>query len=190
MSIALTVVIAPSRRLRCLLAGFGVSLLAAAGAAGLPAFVADPAVARFAGGPAVAGALLFAGACVLHAALVPATVHRIDISGVGQLRLTVQQGVRMDACEALPARLLPGSTLWPRLMLLRLETARGPAADAAPKRRLVRFCARMRVRRDVVCRSVAVLPDSLPPEALRALAVALGGAGGAGGATSTTHKIL
>jgi hypothetical protein len=190
MSIAMTVVVAPSRRLRCLLAGFGASLLAAAGAVGLPAFASFPGAASFTAGPVAAGVLLFAGACVLHAALGPAMVHRIDISGVGQLRLTVQQGVRMDACEALPARLLPGSTLWPRLMLLRLETARGPAAATAPDRLRDRFCARMRIRRGVVCRSVAVLPDSLPPAALRALAVALGGASGAGGATSTTHKIL
>ncbi len=165
MSIAMTAVIAPSRRLRCLLACFGALLLAAAAAvAGLP----TPAgfAAAFAARPAVALALLFAGVCVAHAALRPATVHRIDISGPGQLRLTVQQGVRTDKSSALPARLLPGSTLWPRLMLLRLQTAeRGTC-------------------------SLVVLPDSLPPEAFRALAVALGAVGGAGGASLVEHKIL
>ena len=153
MSIAMTVVLAPSRRLRCLLAGFGVSLLAAACAVGLVA------PARFAAGPAVAAALLFAGVCVAHAALRPAMVHRIDISGPGQLRLTVQQGVALEETDALAARLLPGSTLWPRLMLLRLGTDAGTPGERAA---------------GGACCSVAVLPDSLTPEAFRALAVALG----------------
>ncbi|QOY93064.1 hypothetical protein IM543_15965 [Massilia sp. UMI-21] len=189
MSIAMTVVIAPSRRLRCLLAGFGASLLAAACAAGLPACAGVSRYGGFAAAPLVAAALLLAGLCVLHAALGPAMVHRIDISGVGRLRLTVQQGVRTDACEAFPARLLPGSTLWPWLMLLRLETAPGPAPDGPCG--WFRGC--MPARRKLVCRNVVILPDSVPPAAMRALAVALGGAGGAGGtsgATSTTHKIL
>lgn len=165
MSIAVTVVIAPSRRLRCLLACFGASQLAAACAVGLPAS------AGFTGGPLVAAALLFAGACVLHAALRYATVHRIDISGPGQLRLTVQQGVRQDKHRVLPARLLPGSTLWPRLLLLRLQTAGDGQACA--------------IRRDI-----AVLPDSLPPEAFRALAVALGTGAQPVAASPVEHKIL
>jgi hypothetical protein len=37
---------------------------------------------------------------------------------------------------------------------------------------------------------VEVLPDSVPPEAFRALAVALGAGGGRAGASSTGHKIL
>jgi hypothetical protein len=164
MSIAMSVVVAPSRRLRFLMVGFGASLLAAACAAGCFAPV------QFTAGPAVALALLFAGVCVTHAALGPAMVHRIDISGPGQLRLTVQQGVRPDKSAALPARLLPGSTLWPRLLLLRLETV-----DEGRRRR--------------VCR-VAVLPDSVSPEAFRALAVAFGAGGGATAASSTGHKIL
>jgi len=168
MSIAMTVVIAPSRRLRILLVGFGASLLAAACAVGLSAS------AGFSAGAAVALALLFAGVCVTHAALRPAMVHRIDISGPGQLRLTVQQGVRPDKSMALPARLLSGSTLWPRLLLLRLETVGAGAAGPAVRS---------------VCR-VLVLPDSLPPEAFRALAVALGAGSGAAAVSSTGHKIL
>lgn len=164
MSIAVTVVIAPSRCLRCLLAGFGAFLFAAACAVGL---AASP---GFAAAPCVAAALLFAAVCVLHAALGPAMVHRIDISGPGQIRLTVKQGVRQDKCKGLPARLSAGSTLWPRMLLLCLETADGTRIP-------------MRT-------SVAVLPDSLPPEAFRALAVALGTGVHAAGGASTEHKIL
>lgn len=182
MSIAMTVVIAPSRRLRCLLAGFGASLFAAACAAGLSVPGGFSPLGSFAAGPLVAATLLFAGVCVLHTALGPAMVHRIDISGVGQLRLTVQQGVRTGACDGLPARLLPGSTLWPRLLLLRLETARGAPAGTAADGPRGWFRGRWPGRRGLVCRTVVVLPDSVPPDALRALAVALGGANGTRGA--------
>jgi hypothetical protein len=117
MSIAMTAVIAPSRRLRVVLGGFGVSLLLGALAVGLLAPL------RFTAGSVVAGALLVAGLCVLHSAAAPATVHRIDISGLGRIRLTVQQDVWADARAGVPVTLLPGSTLWPRLMMLRLGVA-------------------------------------------------------------------
>lgn len=179
MSIAVTVVIAPSRCLRILLAGFGASLLAAACAVGL----ATP--PGFAAAALVAAALLFAGLGVLHAALRPAMVHRIDISGPGQLRLTVQQGMRQDKLAALPARLLPGSTLWPQLLLLCLETgvdgrAEGRVSGAGAGVR------GWRARRGLISRAscrigVVVLPDSVPAEAFRALLVALGSGDGVGG---------
>ncbi len=184
MSIAMSVLIAPSRRLRFLLAGFGACLCAAAVAVG------SGAALRFTAGPVVAAALLFAGLCVAHAALRPATVHRIDISGPGQLRLTVQQGVRPDSGKALPARLLPGSTLWPRLLLLRLETVgEGGAGASANAARGWRARCRSALQ-GPAARCIAVLPDSLPPEAFRALAVALGADSGAGAGSSTEHKIL
>lgn len=184
MSIAVTVVIAPSRCLRCLLAGFGASLLAAACAVGL---ATPPA---FALAPYVAAALLFAGACVLHGALGRATVHRIDISGPGKLRLTVQQGVRQDKFEALPATLSAGSTLWPRMLMLCLEMAPGGSEGGAQGHVCTRWMRRRPGARLSHRRSLAVLPDSLPPEAFRALAVALGAGSQACGATSTEHKIL
>ena len=165
MSIAMSVLIAPSRRLRFLLAGFGASLFAAACAVG------PDASSRFAAGQLVVAALLFAGVCVAHAALGRATVHRIDISGPGQLRLTVQQGVRIEAGDALPVAILPGSTLWPRLLMLR-------------------FGAPSSLRGRCAIRSVAVLPDSVAPEAFRVLAVALGAGAGQAGVSSTEHKIL
>jgi hypothetical protein len=165
VSIAMTVVIAPSRRLRCLLGGFGASLFAAACAVGFLSPL------RFTAAPVVAAALLFAGLCVAHAALRRAMVHRVDISGPGQLRLTVQQGVRIDAGAALPVAILPGSTLWPRLLMLRFGAAGGSRGWFA-------------------IRTVAVLPDSVAPEAFRLLAVALGAVEGQGGVSSTEHKIL
>lgn len=168
----MSVLIAPSRRLRFLLAGFGATLFAAACAVGLDAS------ARFTAGPAVVAALLFACVCVVHAALARATVQRIDISGPGQLRLTVQQGVRRDESTTLPARLLPGSTLWPRLMLLGLETADDESAGSADACTGGRLAWRLPGRRGPARRSVVILPDSLPPEAFRALVVALGAGSG------------
>ncbi len=164
MSIAMTVVIAPSRCLRVVLAGFGASLFAAALAVGLLA------PARFAGGPVVAAALVFAGLCLVHAACRATVMNRIDISGLGRIRLAVQQDVGAEADGGVLMKLLPGSTLWPRLMLLRLGAADDGAGGA--------------------CRYVVVLPDSVAPDAFRALAVALGGIAGHVAGSSNQHKIL
>jgi len=110
----------------------------------------------------VALALAGAGAAVLAAAAGPAKTHRIDISGTGDLRVTVQQGVgdapAWDARQSVRAVLLPGSVVWPMLMLLR---------HAVPG-------ARPRV--------VAVWRDSVDAEAWRALAVALAVVGRRGNA--------
>jgi len=57
---------------------------------------------------------------------------RIDISGVGQIRLTVYQD--MGAAQAVEevrcsgARLLPASTLWPGVLFLRLRLDSGAIA--------------------------------------------------------------
>lgn len=132
MSLAVSAVIAPSRRLRCLLAAFCASLCAAALAVGL--LLPE----RFAFGGAVACAPLLAAlslarrlthsTAILHSI---ATVRRIDISGVGQIRLTVQQ----ELGEGGPAAgipepgsamtLLPGATVWPCCILLRLRAEDG-----------------------------------------------------------------
>lgn len=82
---------------------------------------------------------------------------RLDISGVGALRLAVYPLLTGPVRAPPPAwagvardvRLLPGSTLWPWLMLLRL---RGD---------------------DGVVRWLTVLPDSVGPDAWRRLALAL-----------------
>jgi hypothetical protein len=90
----------------------------------------------------------------------------------------------------MPVKLLPGSTLWPQLMLLCLETAgedgAGAWADGARDWRAP--CRSIRRRRTP--RRVVVLPDSVPPGAFRALAVALGAGAAAAPVSSTEHKIL
>jgi hypothetical protein len=50
---------------------------------------------------------------------------RIDISGVGQIRLTVYQARRDAGAVAESVTLMAGSTLWPGLLLLRLLAADG-----------------------------------------------------------------
>lgn len=164
MSIAVSAVIVPSRRLRWLLAAFSAALCAAAVAVGwlLPA--------RFAFGAVVASAPLFAALLVGYScAVLPAaaTARRIDISGVGQLRVTVQQDMSGNGAAVL---LLPGATVWPCCMLLRLRFDNGPV------------------------RPLLLLPDSVGPGQYRALAVAVralasGAALGLAPVAGAEHKI-
>jgi toxin CptA len=52
--------------------------------------------------------------------------HRIDISGVGQIRLTVYQLMPGGVCaDGTLVTLMPGSTLWPGLLLLHLRAENG-----------------------------------------------------------------
>ena len=176
MSLAVSAVIAPSRRLRCLLAAFCASLCAASLAVGLllpERFALGGAVAIaplltalslmrlffpvLAGWPGHASgrhgrSRLTHSTALLHAI---ATVRRVDISGVGQLRLTVQQefgegaGVAAIAAPGSPMTLLPGATVWPCCILLRLRAENG------------------------VTWPLVLLPDSVTPGQYRALAVAL-----------------
>ncbi len=140
MSIAVSAVILPSRLLR--------ASLAACAAVHLGASLA---LAAAPGPPAAAG--LPALACALCALLLARragqrpNVRRIDISGLGEIRLTVQQ----EASATGPLALCPGSTLWPRLLLLRLRPREGGGRALA----------------------LALLPDSVAPGAFRALAVAV-----------------
>ena len=145
MSIAISAVVLPSVRPRCLLAVFGLvslacgALLASAGAA-------------YAWNAAGAGASLMAGLFLLLAAASRPNPRHLDISGVGHMRLAVYlegggDHPRADA-DSVPVRLLPGSTLWPGLLLLLLIDGQG--------------------RRAVL----AVWPDSAGGEVFRALAVA------------------
>jgi toxin CptA len=103
MSIAVSVLVRPSRLLRLLQGGFCLSLALAA--------CAVP--------PEQAWLLAAAALAALHTAIRPVKPVHIDISGVGRIRLTVYQysGAEM--------RLLAGSTFWPQLMLLRLQPAQG-----------------------------------------------------------------
>ena len=84
-----------------------------------------------------------------RAGLAAATSCRIDISPVGQIRLTVQQSSGQPAVAAPPLSLLAGSTLWPGLLVLRLGRAGAPAVQ-----------------------TVLVLPDSMARASWRPLALA------------------
>lgn len=134
MSIALSAVIRPSPSLRVAQGALCAAVLACAAWAG----------------PGVPGALLLAAGlagALRHPRLVK--FARIDISAVGQMRLTVYH--QRDAQHTGPGRsvqLLPGSTLWPGLLLLRLGDEAGPVVW------------------------LAVLPDSAAPDVRRRLALA------------------
>ena len=139
MSIAVTAVVRPSLCLLLLQAGFALCALAVA--AQLPFFFAISCAA------ASIGAL-----CSL---LRGVKTHRLDISGVGQIRLAVylQKALQTSLQTVLPAapeavEMLAGSTCWPWLLLLRLRRESG----------------------EVVV--LAVLPDSVAPDAFRPLALA------------------
>lgn len=176
MSLAVSAVIAPSRRLRCLLAAFCASLCAASlavglllperfafgGAVAIAPLLAALSLARLlfpvpAGWPRRPGARnserrLTHSTALLHAI---ATVRRVDISGVGQLRLTVQQQLGEGAAASgipapgSPMTLLPGATVWPCCILLRLRADNG------------------------VTWPLVLLPDSVAAGQYRALAVAV-----------------
>lgn len=85
-----------------------------------------------------------------------ATAHWIDLSPVGQIRLTVQQSTGLVAAEALPLSLLAGTTLWPRLLILRLGLRMGPSGQADQP----------------AVQTVLVLPDSVAPASWRPLVLA------------------
>lgn len=135
-----------------MLGAWGLALLAAACA------VAWGASGRYAWAPAQAAILALAGGLLLASAMHPAKMHRIDISGIGTLRVTVKQDV--DGADAAPAagvasaapqRLLPGSVVWPVLIVLRY---------AAPGERAA---------------TLLIGKDSVDAATWRALAVALAG---------------
>jgi toxin CptA len=141
MSIAVSALVRPSRLQRFAWGGCGLALCASALAVGLAA------PGRFALASLVTSALAGAGGAVLGAAVRRPKTHRIDISGTGELRVTVQQDVA--GREGGNAVLLPGSVIWPMLMVLRHA-----APGTGPR---------------VLC----VWRDSVDAAAWRALAVAL-----------------
>jgi toxin CptA len=139
MSIAVSAIIAPSRLLRAAVAVFA----AAQFAAGL--VLARGAIASPWPQAGLAAACLLAGAALALQAARPQKARRIDISGLGEIRVTVQQ---QGGASTAPLLLLPASTLWPQLLLLLLRGEDGVTV-------------------------LAVTPDSVAPAAFRALAVAL-----------------
>ncbi len=118
MSIAVSAVVVPSRRLRALVACFGVCN-AAAGFA-----LAFSPGRGFQLAPLCSAFFLVAAGFLSHAAARRTKTRRIDISGLGQLRLAVQQGVG-TAGEGVPVTVSPGSTVWPQLLMLLLRSPDG-----------------------------------------------------------------
>lgn len=122
MSIAVSAVVRPSRCLRLSLAafcglalGFSLMLVLHRHAYSWPL--------------AGAGASLLAALALSFSLFKNRNPHRIDISGVGQIRLTVYQlmpggGVCAGGMPTL-VTLTAGSTLWPGLLLLHLRAEDG-----------------------------------------------------------------
>jgi hypothetical protein len=150
-SIALAVLVTPSRRLRALL--WLVALVHAGTAWHILSNAHN-----------FAAPLLLAACCGVAAALCvaagsqPLKVRRIDISKAGAVRLTVQHKLPGPGCAV---RLMPGSLLLARLLVLRLASI-----DNAT----------------VSVQTVLVLPDSTDRASLRALVVAMRAIAGRNGA--------
>ena len=199
MNCAVSVIVRPSPCLYWLCAGFGGALIATALVIGLGmperfAFGGFVAIVPLAGAAALGWPLVRSRHRHRHRhrhhlqacsqadshALLPkfGTAHRLDISGLGQLRLTVQQEMRPAGAvgaphvagssgptsEGIAVTLLPGATVWPGCILLRLRTAAGKTV------------------------TLVVLPDSLTPGDFRALSVAVCAL--AHGARDAATKIL
>ena len=119
MSIAVSAVIKPSRLLRVALAVYAAASAGAAMALGfdLGGRFHLPVVLAL----ACAAVALVAG----RAAVAAQTTRRIDISGLGEIRLTVQHSIGTGKSTHERVRLLPGSTVWPQVLLLLLQDADG-----------------------------------------------------------------
>ena len=124
MSIAVSAVVRPSPCLRRLQAAFAA--LSGGAALGLVSS------AHFAWPFAGAGLTVLAALFLLCLRAKNGDLHRVDISGIGQIRLTVYQDMGFDGVASTLEQdgstvvaLMPGSTLWPNLLLLRLRAADG-----------------------------------------------------------------
>ena len=148
MSIAVSAVIKPSRLLRGALAAYAAANLAVA------AFLAFLAPGSFRAPFAIAACCLLAAAGAAHGFASVGKMRRIDIFGVGEMRLTVQQKLSETGMQGAAVTLLPGSAVWPGLLMLLMRGEDGKT------------------------RVVAVLADSVSAGEFRALAVAIRAIGG------------
>ena len=144
MSIVASAVIRPSRLLRAALCAYGA---ASAGAA-LAVALAQP--ARFHHPALLALACAVAALLAWRSALETGNARRIDISGPGEILLSVQQSLGAATTSGEVLQLLPGSTLWPSLLILRLRDAKNGAVT-----------------------TVIILPDSLHIGEFRKIAVSI-----------------
>jgi len=144
MSIAVSALVQPSKTL------FRLCAAVCCGCAVLGLAFMFGAVAAITKAMALVVALL----CLICAALGMRSLWRarqawqLDISGTGQIRLRRDSSGVDSPGDGMLVRLLADSTMWPNFLLLRLRDEHG------------------RVHR------VAILPDSLAPDAFRAVSVA------------------
>ena len=143
MSLAVSAVVKPSRLLR---GALSVYAMASVGVA----------VALAWGGPdgfylpwLLAAACLLSALVAWRAAALARTTRRIDISGLGEIRLTVQQSMG-DAAPRTLVQLMPGSTIWPGLLLLLLKDDGSGGVTV-----------------------LTILPDSVPREQFRKIGVSI-----------------
>ncbi|WP_158590398.1 flagellar hook-length control protein [Noviherbaspirillum cavernae] len=152
MSIAVSVVVKPSRLLLILVGGVCASVIAAGsmislGVIGNLSALPRGVIAVFSFFPALFG--------FYHTVQNRKAIH-IDISGIGQVRLK-ELSASIGSCQepnwphvnsSVPVRLLQDSTLWSQLLLLRLQTDNGTVVV------------------------VSILPDCVSRDEFRALSVA------------------
>jgi toxin CptA len=162
MSLAVSAVIRPSRLLRSAL----VVYAAANFGAGL-ALASNP-HASFLLSDWLAGCCLLAAAGALCSRAGAGNTRRVDISGLLEIRVTVQQNVEMRTNSAHGAlmHLMQGSTVWPSVMLLLLRADDGSVTV------------------------LTVMPDSVAPDQFRALAVAIRAIAGRNNSLFGADKIL
>ena len=144
MSIAVSAVIKPSRLLRLALAAY------AASCAGAAVVLLSGHSGRYHFAQALGAVCLLGALVAARAALAGTTTRRIDISGLGEIRLTVQHSIGTRPFAPELVQLVPGSTVWPHLLLLSLRQA-----DHG----------RMTI--------LAILPDSVGPDQFRKIAVSI-----------------
>ena len=152
MSIAISADIKPSRLLFCSAYGMSLCLIVVGVLVGLEFASHFSSAARI----FIAGFSIICALFALFHLSRQKTVFRIDISGTGIIRLRQHGGVYGAAKKAEAGkgdgeeivRLIAGSTLWPGMMFLQLQSESG----------LVRI--------------LRILPDSVSPQEFRALSVA------------------
>jgi len=148
MTIAVSALIRPSRLLIVLVTGMSVGLTVC----GVLLFVGFTDVLRYHARASIAAVCIIAGLAGFFLTCVRKKAFRIDISGTGQIRLNdTSRGVLTaegGQTSGERVQLLSDSTLWPTLLILRLQSESG----------------RVMV--------VPVLPDSLTRHDFRAVCVA------------------